>query len=76
MSYIDKTMGRGESPVTITRRHIVVLIGYAFRWFGLFLVCFIAALWLTANWQVNSTDPASTFKTVVCWHFLPSLWCQ
>ncbi len=70
MSYIDKTMGRGESPITITRRHIVVLIGYAFRWFGLFLVCFIAALWLTANWHdAGSTEladkTASTFKTIV-----------
>jgi len=65
MSYIDKTMGRGESPITITRRHIVVLVGYAFKWFGLFLVCFILALWLTVNWQVNVNDPASTFKTVL-----------
>jgi hypothetical protein len=65
MAYIDKLMGRGEAPVLITRRHLVVLIGYGIKWFGLSLVAFIAALWLNANWKLSSSDPAATFKLVV-----------
>lgn len=65
MSYIQKTLGRGENVILTSRRHIVVLISYAIKYIGLFLVALLAAVWLAANWQTSSDPNLNTLKTVI-----------
>ncbi|MEI7556634.1 PH domain-containing protein [Candidatus Chlorohelix sp.] len=63
MAYIDDKLGRGEKIVHQGHQHIIVVAVKSIKWVGLFVVAFIAALWIlttnpTEEWQ-------KTAKTVV-----------
>jgi uncharacterized membrane protein YdbT with pleckstrin-like domain len=65
MAYIDDKLGRGEKIIHQGHQHIIVVAVKSLKWVGLFVVAFLAALWVGFTWKPQAGDWTSTAQTVV-----------